>query len=39
MVSRGYTGTLPITTRGRLGPADILFIVMAALSAFAIALY
>lgn len=39
MVSRGYTGTLPITTRGRLRSADILFMAMAALSAFAIALY
>lgn len=39
MVSRGYTGTLPVTARGRLRPADILFMAMAALSAFAVALY
>jgi len=39
MVSRGYTGTLPMVSRGRIGPADILFMAMAALSAFAVALY
>lgn len=39
MVSRGYTGTLPLTSRGALRPADVLFMSMAALSAFAVALY
>ena len=39
MVSRGYTGTLPLATRGRIRPADVLFVAMAVLTALAIALY
>jgi len=39
MLSRGYTGTLPVTSRSTLRPADVLFMAMAALSASAIALY
>lgn len=39
MVSRGYTGTLPLANRSRIRPADVLFVTMAGLTALAIALY
>ncbi|MHB8740143.1 MAG: cobalt ECF transporter T component CbiQ [Coriobacteriia bacterium] len=39
MVSRGYTGTLPLAAPSRFGLTDVLFVTMAALSAFAVALY
>lgn len=39
MVSRGYTGTLPLTARSRVDAADVLFVAMATLVALAIALY
>jgi len=39
MVSRGYTGTLPLATRSRIRPADVLFVATAVLTTLAIALY
>jgi cobalt/nickel transport system permease protein len=39
MLSRGYTGTLPVATASRIGTPEILSIATAALTAAAVALY
>ena len=39
MLSRGYTGTLPAAPAGRIGAAEVLFVLTALLTASAVALY
>jgi len=39
MLSRGYTGTLPASAAGRIGPAEVLFVMTALLAAAAVTLY